>query len=337
MKSILHFALCLAWLGQGAVGAGETPALQVEKSEIDAGEVLRGETARFCFVLKNAGRAPLEITAKPNCGCTVAKYDKIIAPGEQGKVEAEVRTAGMKGKVHKTITLSTNDPAQPELRLTLTLQVTSLFDVDRPEGKVLRLKQGETTREEFLVKVRPDRSGDAQTLQVTGAAVSARYAKAAVEPVEGQKGVWRVTLSVDELAPSGRSWLTVSIATNSKSEPSVQLRIPCEKGIIASPTSVYLGRIDPESPLPVTRSVILRRPEGPFKITKLESSDPTLQVLDQALAGGLLHRVSVSYAGGASAGLHRGKLRIETDDPSEPAVEVETLYMVAAGNAGEGP
>ena len=83
--------------------------MSAAKTEIDAGDVWRGEDARYVFMIRNTGDAPLEIEAKPNCGCTVANSDKLIAPGAEGKIEADVHTTNFRGKVMKIIDVKSND------------------------------------------------------------------------------------------------------------------------------------------------------------------------------------------------------------------------------------
>lgn len=240
----------------------DAPSLVVERTEIDAGRVLRGDAAHFEFVLKNTGGSPLTVDAKPTCGCTVAQFDKSIPPGGQGKVEGDLRTADLQGQVRKTIRVTTNDPRKPSLSLTITANVEPVLKIERIPGKVLALKAREPTTEEFLVRLHPS-----EPAEVTGITSNAAHAKAALEPLgtgAEQGRAYRVRLTVEPTAPPGRSYFTLSIATTSKREPMATVQIACEKGIVVAPIAVDFGQIGPQTPLPVSRSVFLRRSEGPF-------------------------------------------------------------------------
>src|SRR5207237_931411 len=81
----------------------------VDQITQNAGEVWRGDPARFVFKVKNTGGAPLEITAKPGCGCTVAEYDKVIDPGKEGTIRAEMHTQSYRGIMQKSISVFSND------------------------------------------------------------------------------------------------------------------------------------------------------------------------------------------------------------------------------------
>lgn len=308
--------------------AEAVPSLLVEQPALDAGELLRGETASLTFRLKNVGQAPLVIKGKPNCNCTVARADTTIAPGDTGEINASLKTTGMSGRVERSITLSTNDPAQPTVRLTFAFNVTSVADVRRTEGKVLSLAGGGPTREQFEVQVDAALAGAAEPVQLVGVTCGARYAHVTLEPIEDQLGVYRVTLDVDESAPAGRSTLVITLATTSDREPRIVVQIPCEKGIITSPDAVRLGVVQPDSALPVSRPVFLRRGDGPFQVLKMECSDPALEVREEPMPSGRMRRFTVSYRGGATPGVHQGTLRIETDDPGRPVVEIPTHYLI---------
>ena len=83
----------------------------------DYGTVAKGEKLDWAFLVKNTGDADLQIiAAKPGCGCTVADFDKVIKPGETGKVTAHVDTTAFAGPIAKTVTLETNDPDHADRR-----------------------------------------------------------------------------------------------------------------------------------------------------------------------------------------------------------------------------
>src|SRR5258708_32960311 len=157
------------------------PIMAVEKVEIDAGDVWRGDAPKFVFNIKNTGDAPLEIFAKPNCGCTVANFDKLIAPGSSGKVEAAVNTAAFRGKIYKTINLTSNDPENPKSDLRLLANVKSIMSVLPSETPLIGLKDTEPTTNELTVKIE-----DKEPVQISKVTCSVPYATADVEPVSDQ-------------------------------------------------------------------------------------------------------------------------------------------------------
>lgn len=63
--------------------------------------------------IKNVGSEKLVISeVKPTCGCTTAPLDKYeLNPGEVAKMKVTLNVGTSSGKVHKTIRISSNDPA----------------------------------------------------------------------------------------------------------------------------------------------------------------------------------------------------------------------------------
>ena len=98
--------------------AEKAPRLTIVEPVKDYGTVPKGEKLDWAFLIKNTGDADLQIiAAKPGCGCTVADFDKVVKPGETGKVTAHVDTTAFAGPIAKSVTLETNDPSTPTAQL----------------------------------------------------------------------------------------------------------------------------------------------------------------------------------------------------------------------------
>src|SRR5689334_650548 len=82
------------------------PELSIESLEHSFGQVKPGTPLNYSFVIKNTGKTDLEIkNVAPSCGCTTSNYDKVIAPGAEGKITLAVeKTDTYKGEVTKMAT-----------------------------------------------------------------------------------------------------------------------------------------------------------------------------------------------------------------------------------------
>jgi hypothetical protein len=125
--------------------AEKAPRLTIVEPVKDYGTVPKGDKLDWAFVVKNTGDADLQIiSAKPGCGCTVADFDKVVKPGETGKVTAHVDTTAFAGPIAKTVTLETNDPSTPTAQLTLHAIVKPYVEA-YPAGFVrFNMLQGDT-------------------------------------------------------------------------------------------------------------------------------------------------------------------------------------------------
>jgi hypothetical protein len=70
---------------------GTRPVMEVPRLNYDFGETFHLEKYGYAFVVRNRGNADLVIEdVKPGCGCTAAKFDRLVAPGKEGKIELVV-------------------------------------------------------------------------------------------------------------------------------------------------------------------------------------------------------------------------------------------------------
>lgn len=101
------------------------PKLVISKSSHDFGDVEEGKVVSAKIDLKNTGNDILKIdNVKTTCGCTAALLSsKTIKPGEAGNLRIDLDTANREGKLTRTVTIISNDPAQPSQSITLFVNI----------------------------------------------------------------------------------------------------------------------------------------------------------------------------------------------------------------------
>lgn len=115
------------------------PRAVVPIAAYDFGDIYKGEVISQLFLIRNDGDAELRIEGvTANCGCSVVDSDRVVAPGQDGKAELQVNTVGQAGQISKVATLNTNDPARPNIVLTLIANVITSGDGGPVKGIVLR-------------------------------------------------------------------------------------------------------------------------------------------------------------------------------------------------------
>lgn len=97
------------------------PVISADRPVFDFGTITSGKKIDHIFTLKNKGDAPLAILkTKTSCGCTVASVStRSIEPGRSAELKTSFDSTNFSGKITKTITVETNDPATPTITLTL--------------------------------------------------------------------------------------------------------------------------------------------------------------------------------------------------------------------------
>lgn len=99
--------------------------LVLDKNQFDFGNIEEGKVVDVKIGFKNTGQAQLEIIdVKTSCGCTAALLSsKKIAPNQSGNIRIELDTANREGKLTRTVTLFSNDPANPNQTITLFVNI----------------------------------------------------------------------------------------------------------------------------------------------------------------------------------------------------------------------
>ncbi len=300
------------------------PKIVIAETEYDFGNTTQGDVVKHTFRVRNEGDAPLEIDARPSCGCVTPKVDRVIPPKSEGVIEAELRTAGFRGPQVKTIQVTSNDPDSPSLTLRLTTNIRTAIEVQPSETIQLALVPGQPAEQEVVIVANTE-----ETLEVQQVSTSVPFAQAKAERIDAKRARILITVSPD--APMGRANFLVTARTNSASTPQVNINVACEKGIIATPTTVFFGAINSSTPLPVERVVTLSRRDKGFKVTEFEVDDPNVEVRHEATDDGRQHRLILRYKGGWTQGTVRKTLRVKTDDPSQGELTINLTANVLPG------
>lgn len=112
--------------------AGGAPEMLVREPLHESREVWEGQIMERIYAVSNIGDQPLEIRqVTPGCGCTVASFDRIIPPGEEGRVTLQVNTKGFAGLLRENARIYSNDPVNPEWLITVTAMVKPVITLSQ--------------------------------------------------------------------------------------------------------------------------------------------------------------------------------------------------------------
>jgi hypothetical protein len=299
-----------------APAAARVPALELHELSQDGGTVEQGTMVKYRFILANHGQADLEITqVKPGCGCTASRWDRVIRPGAEGVIEAEVNTRSFRGPIAKRLTVTTNDPARPQFQLNLTAKVTPALEVT-PGVSALLVVEDRPVCQEFILE-----HAGGKPMQIRHVTVNAPFAKAETVPLPGE-GRYKLTVTASTETPLGRSAVPVIVQTDLESTPRLTLMVSVERGIVTMPPLLFWSLGGDHVELPVRGAVLLSRQKGSFHVTGVTVDDEKLEAKLETLKIGREYRVLITYNGGWEAGLVRKTLTVSTDDPKQPQIRV---------------
>ncbi len=288
--------------------------------------MVRGETVRAVFTLRNEGTADLHLKeVRPSCGCTAAQFDRVVPAGGRGTVSLAVETKAFSGAITKTAAVLTDDPATPQATLTVTAVVTVPVAV-LPSGYL-------------RVETLAGRGGSASQLLVSddpafrphGAETEAKWMLASIEPVPAAERVagrgaiqQRLTLTVTSEAPEGLLGGSVKVRTGLACLPVLEVPVA---GFVRPSVSLSASRLDFKNfapgPEPLRRFVILTGNDEsvPFSVLSATASVKGISVKTAPLDA---HRVEVTLTAETSIpkGAFEGELVLRTSDRLRPEIRL---------------
>jgi uncharacterized protein DUF1573 len=302
--------------------SGSHPILEVKEPSQDGGRVEEGMPVRVYFKIANRGSADLEIQqVKPDCGCSVAHWEKLIKPGGTGTIEVEVHTDYFRGSITKHLTVLSNDPLQPELRLAVTAQITPLVEITPGTAALLGVDDAPATQEFTL-----QRTGGS-AMKIVEVIPNAPYLQTEVTPLPGQ-GHYRLKLTATMDTPPGRNVVPVVVKTDLPKSNMLTLVVTVDRGIVTVPPMVFFGIVPKQLKTPTSAAVTVSRRSGSFHVKELSVDDPKLEAKLEPLRDGAEYRITVTYRGGWEEGFARKTLTLTTDDPNQPVLKIPVQAVV---------
>ncbi|MBI4516385.1 MAG: DUF1573 domain-containing protein [Deltaproteobacteria bacterium] len=203
----------------------QPPRLSFAAASYDFGTVEQGAPIEAAFALRNAGGSELSVHhLKSACGCAATLAARTVPAGGGGVINVRCDSARASGSISRTVTVYSNDPAQPFATLTLRGTVAAEIAADPPAlylGALRRAERGQNqvrivSRRPLRLSLRPD----------AGPVLEASLVDSPAAPAEKT-----LALSVKADAPLGRFSTAVVIATDSPRHPT--LNVPVTGMVVA--------------------------------------------------------------------------------------------------------
>ena len=107
---------------------GDVPDINVVARH-DMGSIRKGQVASASLVVRNTGRAPLDIlSVSTSCGCTTATVSPTTIPaGGEGVLRIAYDSNAHPedaGPINRYVFIASNDPDESELRIEVAVNVT---------------------------------------------------------------------------------------------------------------------------------------------------------------------------------------------------------------------
>lgn len=315
-----------------AIPEGPRPVAKCEQPIHNFGETWMGPTLTHAFVVKNEGDAPLEIIrVKPACGCTAAgEHPKVIAPGQSGEFPFSLNSTKLRGAYDKAITISTNDPVNPELRLKLTGNCKRYVDIlpthaifgkitdDEAQERVLKITNN--TDKDITLSVDPTTDGPF------------KFELAAVKP--GREFELKVSLQQPYKPGDYRNGTTIKTSVAEQDTISIIATATVPERLEVLPETVTLNPITTADRPYVRPLRFTNYGKKPVKIVEAISEDPVLKVSVNERTEGKAYTINVDIpAGYVKPTKENQKIVLKTDDPERPTIEIPVVPLPTSPDA----
>jgi hypothetical protein len=312
----------------------KAPRLSLVEPVKDFGTVAKGEKLDWSFEIKNTGTKDLEIlSAKPACGCTVADFDKVIKPGQTGKVVAHVDTTNFAGPISKSVAIETNDPSVPQAQVTISAIVKPYVEAF-PAGFVrFNMIQGDVEKQSVTIFSEEETPFEILKIETPAEWIRTDFAKldsSSMVPKVGRAGQnqYRVDITVGgDDAKVGPIAEKIHIITNSKHQPDYWVSVSgvVRPSIRVEPTAINFGEVsavDTAATRVITlRSNDLKTPEN-FVVTKVESGVAGITTTVAPTDKKGEYQVTLQVDKNAKAGAVDGNVTVHTSDRVKPTVVI---------------
>ncbi len=258
----------------------------------------------------------------------MASFDKVIPPGQEGKITFEIDGEKVKsGQFNKTATVHTNDPKHPTLTIALAGKVIPYVEVQPSAQIYLSGMYGEAVSKELIVSSN-DRT---KNFKVTGLSSNIDDKITYAFAPEAEPGRFKVTVWKNPKLPTLNTWGSLYIETNSEHSPKkvIQVSVATRGSIVCQPSQINFGpvRFNAAGGLlkPAMQSVDVFKVDGDFEIKNVEFSATDYKAQVVTVDEGRRYKIKVNFEPGEKKSNYYDEMIINTSDPQEPALRIRLM------------
>jgi hypothetical protein len=300
---------------------------QVVNPVYDFGTVLEGQHVVHSFAIRNVGTKDLILSGvKTSCGCTVAAPSlNRVPPGGESQVAVTFDTHFQKGHRERTITVYTNDPANPNAEMTLQGEVKVEVEADPADVMFDKVHYGTEASREVTIS---DLSQNPKGFSVGPVTNTNPNIKVAPEPrKDGKPGaILKVTLL--KSMPIGPFDDSINVVSNRK-PIDVHVSGIVTGDLTLSPMQVSFGIVP--SKQSVIRILRLTN-DSPRAVNVLgiSSTNQSVTATVEPVKPGKEYKITVELRKNTPDGQLRGILAIRTDDRDQSTLSVPFYGIIGA-------
>jgi hypothetical protein len=326
--------VAVAFLVSSAVCSGQEWARKMfDASSHDFGAVARGAKVEYRFVFSNLYEEDIHVAGvRSSCGCTTPTVTKdTLKTYEKSAVVATFNTRTFLGQRSATLTVTIDQPFYAEVQLRVEGYIRSDIVLNPGGAEFGKVDQGSAAAK--TISITYAGRNDWKILDVKPASdyIDAEF----VETSRGGGQVaYELTVNLKPDAPPGYIKEQLLLVTNDRraSEFPVDIEGRVVSAVTVNPSSLFYGAV--KTGARVKKQLVVQA-KKPFRITDVSCDAPgsfEFETLDGDKAKNA-HRVQVVFTAGDKPGKITYKIRIETDQGADAAVELSAFAHVLKTSA----
>ena len=251
---------------------------------------------------------------------------KEIPPGGEGSIDVTFKVGSRKGKRSKTISVTTNDPAQKTVKLKVSAEVEILFDAKPKRVNFGRFKKDEGGLTKFVSFTGRDKD----STHIISAESKKGFVTVEMNPDGYENDTYKkIKVSLPPGIKVGRFRDTITVKTDHEKANKIRIFVYGEVmgSIKVSPSYLSLGLI--ENGKSVEKSIKLTATSGAgFKILDVRSTLSELATTVETITEGKEYKVNISLKDAVQKDILKGKIIVTTDDNEQKNIEVKVFGRV---------
>jgi hypothetical protein len=260
------------------------------------------------------------------------QYDRIVQPGQSGKIPLKITTGHVTGPISKSVTVITNIPGASS---TLSIQMKGeLWQVIQatPNSALFGNVSSQQTKDGTVVrKLTIVNNGDSATKLGELKSNNPAFTPDIKELEPGKK--WELTVGLGVPLPTGVQSGMIELQTGITELP--KLQIACSAYLVAD-----VDVVPNKMMIPAARSVVLQRDfyvrnnaTKPLKVYDVSSSSPQMKVGMQETQTGMSYRITMEVPADYKPTKEGDKITFKTDNPNYPMMTIPITEQASPPNS----
>jgi hypothetical protein len=299
----------------------------------DFGKVRRDQKVEHSFELRNDGSEPLEIkTVQLTPPLAVTGMKRLVQPGETSRVDVRLGQPRNGGDFEGLVVVQFAKEGSRAKLFRVQGRIVKAIDFEPLKAFFITASKGESAEQSIEI-VNYD-TEPLHNMEVTGESTRFRTSLQALEP--GHR--YKLTVRTLGTAPVGKYRDLIELRTSNTQYPSIEIPVNTQvrDRVYTFPDSLTFGLIDKESvsakpeELPfLTQSLMVYQRNGTnFEVTP-ETNIPFLRLIKRQGEKKDRYEIVAEVAPDRlTTGRFAGVIKIKTNDPEFPLIEVPVLVQV---------